>query len=361
MNQKCAGCPNLLKGVNLLLCCRCPDKYHYSCVNFTKDDYTHFTKEFKDTWVCPSCRCKEPKRGDNSNTPIRCPASTSSNKKTENLGSSHENVTLRSKARTASSAVCVEATGKNCGCISPELLRDIIREELDRKLTTTISEIQLKLTTIDECLTFYNTDQEQAKLEIQEHKSRIQKLESENERLRNSTQDLSRRLQQLDQLSRANNIELQCVPEHKNENLYNTVQQLADVIKCPITDSGIQYCNRIAKFNTNSPRPRSILVKFSSRRLRDTFLAGVIKFNRNNPTDKLNTSHLGYGGQKKSPVFVSEHLLPETKALHAAARQKIKQINFKHAWVRDGKVFVRKTDNSDYIHIPDSQTLDKLT
>ncbi|CAH0404537.1 unnamed protein product [Chilo suppressalis] len=49
----------------------------------------------------------------------------------------------------------------------------------------------------------------------------------------------------------------------------------------------------------------------------------------NNIEIQLNTAHLGYGGDKKSAVFVTEHLTPETKSLHAAARLKIKQLDYK--------------------------------
>lgn len=359
MSQKC--CPNVLKGVNFLYCCRCPDKYHYSCINFTRDNFLNFTKEFKDTWVCPLCRSKEPKLGDNSNTPTRCSAPNSNNKYIDNTALHYDNVTLRSKARSASSVVGTTTSAEGCGCVTADIIRDIIREELDRKFNTVISEIQLKLNTIDESLNFINSEQEKTKLESQEHYTLIQNLQIENEVLRSTTRDLSHRLQQLDQLSRTNNLEIQCVPEHKNENLYNTLQQLSKVVECPLSDTDIQYCSRIAKFNTNSLRPRSILVKFSSRRMRDTLLAGVIKFNRNNPTDKLNTTHLGYGGDKKGAVFVSEHLAPETKSLHAAARQRARELNYRFTWVRDGKVFVRKTESSSYILIKDLQVLEKLT
>ncbi|KAL4702258.1 hypothetical protein ACJJTC_002853 [Scirpophaga incertulas] len=320
MSVKCAGCPNGIKGENFMVCSRCPDRYHYTCLNLTKHDFVNFTKEFKDTWVCPSCRSKEPKRGDNSNTPVRgsAPAPTTLTKAVNSADhNDNANVTLRSKTRTTSTAN-VAVSSKSCSCMTPEILREIIREELDKKLDTVLSGIQSKLTTIDESLSLLNSEHEQIKVDVEDHKALLKHLERENEQLRNSTKDLSQRLQQLEQLSRSNNLEIQCVPENKNEKLYNTIQHLGKTIKCTITESDIQYCSRIAKQDPRSLRPRSILVKFNNRRLRDTFLAGVINFNRKNPSDKLNTAHLGYAGDKK-PVYVSEHLTPESKSLHAAS------------------------------------------
>ncbi|KAL4708651.1 hypothetical protein ACJJTC_008177 [Scirpophaga incertulas] len=135
-------CPNGIKGENFMVCSRCPDRYHYTCLNLTKHDFVNFTKEFKDTWVCPSCRSKEPKRGDNSNTPVRCtaPAPTTLSKAVNSADhNDNANVTLRSKTRTTSTAI-VAASSKSCSCMTPEILREIIREELDKKLDTVLSD-----------------------------------------------------------------------------------------------------------------------------------------------------------------------------------------------------------------------------
>lgn len=331
-------------------------------MNFNKEDYAKLTEKIKKSWVCPSCRCKEPKQGDNSNTPIHSQLHTSASKNSEHtITSPYDNVTLRAKTRPSAPVPNATAkTNSGCGCLTADIIRDIIREELDRKFNSAITDIQTKLANIDDYINFLNTEHEKVTNEIKTQKSIIDKLKNDNVALLSATRDLSHRLQQIEQLSRAHNLEIQCVPEHKSENLLSTAKQLGNTIKCPVTDSDIQYCGRIAKFNTSSPRPRSILVKFSSRRLRDTYLAAVIKFNRNNAADKLNTSHLGHGG-KKCAVFVTEHLTPEAKSLHAAARLKAKQLNYKLVWVRDCKVFLRKTETSSFIYVKDSATLDKLT
>ena len=90
-DSKCAGCPNTYKHIAFLSCSRCHDKYHYSCVNFSKADYVGLTKSAKDGWVCPSCRGKEPKSGDNTNTPIRPIATALNLNPNDNLSG---NVTL---------------------------------------------------------------------------------------------------------------------------------------------------------------------------------------------------------------------------------------------------------------------------
>lgn len=359
---KCSGCPRKLKEVPFLHCCRCPDKFHHSCVNFNKVDFLGLTKDFKESWVCPNCRCKEPKRGDNSNTPVRSsvtPVQEQVSTRTVSATSTavtreaspHENITLRTKPHSSGS----------CSCISSDSIRDIIREELDRKFHTQIDDIYIKLTNFEESVSFITKENDRLCQENVSHKALISQLQVDNGELRTVAYDLSHRLHQMEQLSRTNNIEVQCVPEHKNENIYTTVQQLGNAIKCPVADSDLQYCSRIAKLNNKSPRPRSILVKFSSRRLRDNFLASVVRFNKNNPKDKLNTGHVGIAGQNKTPVYVTEHLTREVKSLHAAARRAAKQLQYKFVWVRDGKVFLRQNETSGFIHIRSEESLQLLT
>lgn len=111
--------------------------------------------------------------------------------------------------------------------------------------------------------------------------------------------------------------------------------------------------------NNNKSRPRSVIVKLRSPRCRDEFYSAITRYNKSHTDDKLNTSLLGYGGSKE-PVYVSEHLSPTYKSLHAAARLKAKEKSYKFVWVRYGKIFVCKSENSGSILIKDEQCLEKI-
>lgn len=349
----CAACPNILKNVDFLQCSRCKGQYHYTCMNFSASDYEGFSSDFKAAWVCLTCRCKEPKTGNNCNTPVR-PAPTSQSHH-------YDNVTLRVKQ---SGATVAENIAHGCSCLKATEIRKIIREELHQIIQTEINselqDIKKGMASFEETTSFFNEEFEKIKASNCAQNARIVTLEKEKEILQTTTHDLTAKLRQLDQQTRATNLELQCVPEHKHENLVSTLIQLSKVIKCPINDSDIQYCSRVAKLNPSSHRPRSILVKLRSPRLRDTFLAATSSFNKNHPHDKLNTSHLGLADEKKSPVYVVEHLTLENKELHSATRRKCKELHYKFVWVRDGKIFVRKNEEANYIHIRNSESLQKL-
>lgn len=165
----------------------------------------------------------------------------------------------------------------------------------------------------------------------------------------------------MEQHSRSCNLEIQNVPEHKSENLITLAKQVANIANYKLNESDIHICTRVAKINGDSTRPRSIIVKFSSPRIRDEFLASTTRFNKkaNSVSEKLNTTHLGISGTQK-PVFVVEHLSPTQKAIHAAARNKAKELNYKFVWVKGGKIFMRKTDTSEYKLIKSIEELSQL-
>lgn len=188
---------------------------------------------------------------------------------------------------------------------------------------------------------------------------KIKKLETENTELKMEIGNLHVRMNNLEQHSRANNLEIQCMPEAKNENVVTIVSQLGRVVNCNIQEEDILHCTRIAKSNPSSTRPRSIVVQLSSPRLRDQLLASVTKFNRSNPQDKLNCGHFGYSG-RKCPVFVAEHLSPTNKSLHAATRKKAKEMDYRYVWVRNGKIFTRKSEGTEYILIKNINSLNKI-
>lgn len=112
-----------------------------------------------------------------------------------------------------------------------------------------------------------------------------------------------------------------------------------------ITEGDIVSVARTRKVDKNSNRPRAVVVRLSSIKARDDVLASVIKFNKSNKDNKLNSKHLGYGGTV-SPVFISEHLSPANKSLHAETRKVARDKGYKFVWVRDGRILVRKHEGA---------------
>lgn len=88
-------------------------------------------------------------------------------------------------------------------------------------------------------------------------------------------------------------------------------------------------------------------MKLNTPLLRDEFIAAAIKFNRSHHQDRLNTTHLGATADKAQPIYVVEHLSADNKSLHAAARARAKELGFRFVWVRNGRIFMKKSEDSD--------------
>lgn len=329
-------------------CIKCKKLYHIACMSaygFDQDS------DIPSEWNCPACVSGVPKIIRKDSTPLR-------------------NVTIsRGNKRPA-----LSSPPKPAATATTEDIRSIVQELLKQELTSALKEINtmmLKIVSnqlepikqdirdVQNSMNFMSSRFDEMEGELSDTKKRMSEIQAENTSLKSTVSDLSRRFDLLEQQSRSNNLEIQCVPENKNENLCTIVSNLIQAVGCDLNESNIMHCTRIAKMNTDTTRPRSIVVQLASPRARDHLLAAVISFNKANPKDKLNCAHLGFANVG-SPVFVVEHLSPANKKLHAATRHAAKGKGYKHIWVKFGKVFVRKTDGSDIIYIKNLDCLKRL-
>lgn len=348
INMNCECCSeNIAEGSSILNCSSCQKPYHYSCLTHLLGSESQLTEPHN--WLCPICK---PKSRNADNTPIR------------NRQAADPNVTHRKKGSPVN-IVNDEApvTSSEVSSIMKKQIEDLMRhlnQTLANYVNKELKAITDKIEGLKTSIGFMNEKFEEMKTEFTLNTKVVHDVKRENEHLKATVRDLSVRINQMEQHARSSNLEIQCLPEHNNENLLSTVMNISRVISGDLTESNIHHVTRTAKQTPTSNRPKSIVVQFSSPRVRDSFLAASIKFNKNKSSeDKLNTALLGMAGKKEN-VYILEHLSPANKALHAATRIKAKNLGYQYVWVRGGKIFVRKTDGADYKYIKDTDMLDKL-
>lgn len=347
MNCECCSEVILEEG-SAVKCVQCKKPYHYSCFSTVFADALQQAE--RQNWLCPMCK---PRSGNSDHTPIR-------NKQVHDL-----NVTHRRKGTQIDRAAVDEAP------VTSSEVSSIIKNEISglmRHLNQTLAnyvnkELKVIKDNIDEIkksMEFMNEKYEEMKTEVSSKINIIIDVQRENEQLKTTVHDLNMRLNQVEQQARSSNLEIQCLPEHKTENLVSTVMNISRIISCELSETNIHHVTRIAKQSPTSSRPKSIVVQFSGPRVRDTFLAASIRFNKNKThEEKLNSSLLGISGKKEN-IYIMEHLSPANKNLHAATRLKAKKLGYQFVWIRSGRIFVRKTDGAEYKYIKDLDTLDKL-
>lgn len=350
---QCAGCHNKIKNNLLMKCCECLLTYDLKCAKVSRNRYDLMMNEHKQTWKCYICQSAAPKTSSNNNSRSSSPSTHQQD---------DDNITFRRSTGTKQGLS--DISPGSGGLVSQEVLRDIIRDEIGIAFKTAIGKlvaehlanINENINSFDKSLSFNNILLEEMKHKLDEKVQIIDKLEKENVELRSTVTDLTTRLNSIEQNMRECNVEINGIPENRSENLPSVMLQLGQSVECPITHEDIQHVTRVAKLNKDSDRPKAVVLKLRTRLVRDNLLAAVSKFNKGHVDDKLSTRHLGIGG-KREPIFVSEHLSPHNKHLHAATRKKAREAEYKFVWVRDGRIYAKKNETSQAIYV---RSLDSL-
>ncbi|XP_045777094.1 uncharacterized protein LOC123875358 [Maniola jurtina] len=337
--NKCAGClKDITSDRRSMRCFLCEKYYDLSCCGLSDMQYKKLNAATKTTWKCPTCQARLRSGGDNSDTPIRSTSKSTSSVTQPDLD-----------------AYIAESVNK----IISSTMGSIILDVLSRELKPIKSDMAL-LKDIQHSISYVSNELDDIKKSFTLLKDENAKLIKVNEDLKVTVNDLNTRLCILEQHSRENNLEINGIPENKSENLVNTLQQMGNIISHPIQENVILSCTRVRKLDPSTDRPRSVIVKLPNTKTRDSILAAVAKFNKNNPNDKLSSKHLGYG-TTKSPVFVTEHLSPYFKALHAETRRLARDKGYRYIWIRNGRIFIRKNDTSPAKQIRDKESLKSIS
>lgn len=354
-------CKDSIAHVNEALCCAlCLKFYDLVCANINEKKFRLLSADNKKNWRCHICIAQKDKSGAAGCSP--CQKTPSKSQKLVCNSPLSTPFDMNVTQRTKKSRLLEKETDDEV--LTTSNLRQIIREELGGVVEEMVS-VQLKkveelVTGFQDSLSFFNARYDEVRTCLDEKAKTINILEKENEILRSSVRDMGVRLNQMEQRARSCNIEIQCVPEHRSENILKVIQQLGETVNVKINEANVLHCTRISKKQANSNRPRSILVQLPSPRARDTILAAVIKYNKSHPQDKLHSGHLGIAADPPQPIFVVEHLSSENKSIHAATRKRAKELEYKFVWVRNGRIFVRKDDASEAIFINNLEKLNSL-
>lgn len=131
------------------------------------------------------------------------------------------------------------------------------------------------------------------------------------------------------------------------------VLAIANKVNVAMTAADIEHVTRVQPFKKIPGRPKTIIAKLKTRLLRDFILSGVRK------NKGMTTADIGLLGDSKD-IYINEHLTAANKLIYKNARDKAKACKYQYVWVRDGKIFLRKDENSGSLVIKDLADLDEI-
>lgn len=178
-------------------------------------------------------------------------------------------------------------------------------------------------------------------------KEEIEKLLKENQELKVENSRLSRRMEELEQYQRSNNLEIKGIPLDGEP--VAVLEKIGEIIQEPVTEADIDVCHRVP---TAKHDQTNIIVRFVRRTKRNAFLGKAKRV-------KISATQLGF--ETSSQVYINEHLTRQGKQLLGAAVQKKRDVNWKFVWTAGGKVFARKDERSPCIRIATLNDLDRMT
>lgn len=234
-----------------------------------------------------------------------------------------------------------------------ELLQCVRREIVD--LRQSVTEIERELgKSINAC--HEKSDENRSIIDRQQQiidrqQNIIESLVGENKRLNNVIEEMNIKVDDQEQYSRANTLEIYGVPESPNENVVQTVLDIGKALHLDLKEEMIDACHRLRKLN-NRPTP-GIIVKFVRRYDKERILQ------KRRVVRNLSTRHLGMTSD--TPIYINQSLTATRRILFAKAKQLQREKEYKYLWVdKAGRIKIRKNDTSAIITLKSTDDINKL-
>ncbi|KAJ8732374.1 hypothetical protein PYW07_014973 [Mythimna separata] len=222
------------------------------------------------------------------------------------------------------------------------------------ELKTSTSKIEASNTDIDKSMTFLSD-------QLTSIETKITGLEKERNSMSIKLTALEEKVESLDRSIVKTCVELRNIPKQSKETkkmLYTSLLKLSNYIEMDLQSSDIREVLRqpSKKDSTTS----SLTVEFTNTLLKSEFLTAIKEYNRRNPNNKINSSHLGYE-KPTTPIYVAEQLTAYSKRLFYLARTYAKANEYSYCWTSEGRILLKKNPESPSIVIRSEQQLNSLS
>lgn len=310
-----------------LRCSYCKEGLHWSCGGLKESSWRSMSNPTKSVWKCPDCR-----------TPRR------------NLGN-----TGRSGSSSSLSAPDTGDKGDENLTIAN------IRKMLDRKFSELEESMDSRFKEIERSLEFNGGMIEDLQKSFKDTQQKIIVMEKKQEKLENQNQELRTRVRNLEyfvqevvQEGNKRKIEISGIPQNADyksftAQIFNKIK-VTDIVK----DNEYTIEKTTIKKKDSEPQVKTLLVTLKDEETRDKIIEIIRK---SKPTLK---SEEFSPAQPSKIIYINEYLSPYMKKLLYEAKTIKKDKAYSYIWVRNGKIYVKKTEGADPIRLRCLEDLAKL-
>lgn len=185
---------------------------------------------------------------------------------------------------------------------------------------------------------------------IENYMKIIDELRNENSALKTKVESLESRVEDLENYSRRNCLEIQGVPEERGEVVADVVRRVGRALEVDITDDMVDVCHRFGM--KTQGKERGIIVKFVRRMDKDTLMK------KRREKKDFSTRHMDL--PTDTPVYLNDSLSPARRRLLAEVRRLRREKGFKYLWLRNGNILLRREEGSPVVEIRSQADLSKL-
>ena len=208
-----------------------------------------------------------------------------------------------------------------------------------------------------------NEKYEEVLKKLETHEAEHKEIITENKILKSTVQSLGNKVEKLketlnemEQYSRRECLEIQGIPASSEVEMSSnkTVVKIGELMGIDIDEDDISVSHRLpvsSKYKGKTHDPK-IIVKLIRRDVKEQF------YRSRKELKNVTTQHLGYS--VANHIFVNESLTGMNKELFRDCLKAKKDLNFTYVWTSNGKINMHKDQLSQVIHIRNKNALLKL-
>lgn len=230
-----------------------------------------------------------------------------------------------------------------------EMIEKTMEKVMNKFKASFKKEIQVQMREFEKSLDFHGARIDELINKIDDLSEKQKQMEDENQELKMKLKSMTIIVEDLEQYTRNRNLQIDGVPEEKDENLRDLMKEIGKKVEVQFEDKEVDAIHRIPTRNEKNKDCSPIVVQFTTRQLREKILTNAKK-------TTITTKDLQKSGDEKT-VYINEHLTKAKKEIMYEARKLKFQQNYKFLWSRNGKIFIRKGEKTKVIEL---QSLDDL-
>ena len=162
----------------------------------------------------------------------------------------------------------------------------------------------------------------QLKREVNELNAKVSKLEEEQENINS--------------YSRRDCLEFHGIPQNSTENTDELIMRVTNLIDVQINLNDISISHRLPSRRRSTP---PIIAKFTNRRTKD------LSYQNEGKLRSRSLSDIGYTNTQNK-LYINESLTPRAKEIYFEVREFRNAHQFKYAWTKNGKSFLKEDDDA---------------